>query len=63
MSNHLMPRLLKTVVVSDEEKAHLMCQVGTRKTSVSDTADEVVRPGDFGGYFAWMLVASLVDSW
>ncbi len=31
-----MLRWLKTVVVSDEEKAHLMRQVGTRKASVSD---------------------------
>ena len=35
-SNHLMLRWLKTVVVSDEEKAHLMCQVGTGKASVSE---------------------------
>jgi hypothetical protein len=35
-SNHLMLRWLKTVVVSDEEKAQFMGQVGTRKTSVSD---------------------------
>ncbi len=31
-SNRLMLRWLKTVVVSDEEKAHVMRQVGTRKT-------------------------------
>jgi len=31
-----MLRWLKTVVVSDEEKAHLMCQVGTGKASVSE---------------------------
>jgi hypothetical protein len=36
MSNRLMPRWLKTVVVSDEEKARLTCQVGTRKASVSE---------------------------
>ena len=36
-SNHLMLRWLKTVVVSDEEKAHLMCQVGTGKASVSES--------------------------
>ena len=30
--NHPVLRWLKTVVVSDREKAHLMCQVGTRKT-------------------------------
>jgi hypothetical protein len=32
MSNRLMLRWLKTVVVSDEEKARLTRQVGTRKT-------------------------------
>jgi hypothetical protein len=31
-----MLRWLKTVVVSDEEKAHLMRQVGTRKASASE---------------------------
>ena len=31
-SSRLMLRWLKTVVVSDEEKAHVMRQVGTRKT-------------------------------
>jgi hypothetical protein len=31
--NRLMLRWLKTVVVSDEEKAHEMCQVGTGKTT------------------------------
>jgi hypothetical protein len=31
-----MLRWLKTVVVSDEEKAHLMRQVGIRKASVSE---------------------------
>ncbi len=31
-SNHLMLRWLKTVVVSDTEKAHVMRQVGIRKT-------------------------------
>ena len=31
-SNHHMLRWLKTVVVSDVEKAHVMRQVGTRKT-------------------------------
>ena len=35
-SNHLMLRWLKTVVVSDEEKAHVMRQVGTGKASVSE---------------------------
>jgi hypothetical protein len=35
-SNHLMLRWLKTVVVSDEEKAHWMCQVGIGKASVSE---------------------------
>jgi hypothetical protein len=32
-SNHHMLRWLKTVVVSDVEKAALRCQVGTRKMS------------------------------
>ena len=36
MSNRLMLRWLKTVVVSDEEKATLMCQVGAGKTSVAN---------------------------
>jgi hypothetical protein len=31
-SNHPVLRWLKTVVVSDREKAHKMCQVGTGKT-------------------------------
>lgn len=35
-SNRLMLRWLKTVVVSDEEKAHLMRQVGTGKASGSE---------------------------
>ena len=35
-SNRLMLRWLKTVVVSDEEKAHWMRQVGTRKASESE---------------------------
>ena len=35
-SNHLMLRWLKTVVVSDEEKAQKMRQVGTGKASVSE---------------------------
>lgn len=33
-SNRHMLRWLKTVVVSDVEKAHGMCQVGIRKTIV-----------------------------
>jgi hypothetical protein len=36
VSNRLMLRWLKTVVVSDEEKAQVMRQVGTGKTSVSE---------------------------
>jgi hypothetical protein len=36
VSNRLMLRWLKTVVVSDEEKAHGMRQVGIGKTSVSE---------------------------
>ena len=35
-SNRLMLRWLKTVVVSDEEKAQVMGQVGTGKTSESE---------------------------
>ena len=35
-SNHLMLRWLKTVVVSDEEKAREMGQVGTGKASASE---------------------------
>ena len=35
-SNHLMLRWLMTVVVSDEEKARVMRQVGTGKVSVSE---------------------------
>src|SRR4051812_39386944 len=35
-SNHLMLRWLMTVVVSDEEKAHVMRQVGTGKASASE---------------------------
>jgi len=34
-SNHLMLRWLKTVVVNDEEKAPMRCQVGTGKASES----------------------------
>jgi hypothetical protein len=36
VSNRLMLRWLKTVVVSDGEKARVMRQVGTGKTSVSE---------------------------
>ena len=35
-SNHLMLRWLKTVVVSDEEKAQVMGQVGIGKASASE---------------------------
>jgi hypothetical protein len=35
-SNHLMLRWLKTVVVNDEGKAHLMRQVGTGKALRND---------------------------
>jgi hypothetical protein len=35
-SSHLMLRWLMTVVVSDEEKAHVMRQVGTGKASASE---------------------------
>jgi hypothetical protein len=37
MSNRLMLRWLKTVVVSDEEKAHGMRQVGIGKASASES--------------------------
>ena len=36
-SNRLMPRWLKTVVVSDEEKASLRRQVGIGKASASES--------------------------
>lgn len=36
-SNRLMLRWLKTVVVSDEEKASKRCQVGTGKTSANES--------------------------
>lgn len=36
-SNRLELRWLKTVVVSVEEKAHKMCQVGTEKVSASES--------------------------
>ena len=36
-SNRRMLRWLKTVVVSDVEKAHVMRQVGIRKTSASES--------------------------
>jgi hypothetical protein len=36
-SNRLMRRWLKTVVVSDEEKAPVRRQVGIRKTSASES--------------------------
>ena len=34
VSNRRMRRWLKTVVVSDTEKAHVMRQVGIRKTTI-----------------------------
>ena len=37
-SNRLMLRWLKTVVVSDEEKAHVMRQAGTRKTTTAEAS-------------------------
>ena len=37
-SSRLMLRWLKTVVVSDEEKAHVMCQAGTRKTTAVEAS-------------------------
>jgi len=40
-SNRLMPRWLKTVVVSDEEKAHRMCQVGAGKTTAVEASKQI----------------------
>jgi len=37
-SSRLMLRWLKTVVVSDEEKAHAMRQAGTRKTITAEAS-------------------------
>ena len=37
-SNRLMLRWLKTVVVSDEEKAHGMRQAGTWKTTTAEAS-------------------------
>jgi hypothetical protein len=37
-SSPLMLRWLKTVVVSDEEKAHVMRQAGTRKTTTAEAS-------------------------
>ncbi len=37
-SSRLMLRWLKTVVVSDEEKAHVMRQAGTRKTTTAEAS-------------------------
>lgn len=37
-SNRLMLRWLKTVVVSDEEKAPVRCQVGAGKTTAVDAS-------------------------
>jgi hypothetical protein len=37
-SSRLMLRWLKTVVVSDEEKAHVMRQAGTRKTTAAEAS-------------------------
>ncbi len=46
-SNHLMLRWLMTVVVSDEEKAHVMRQVGTGKASRERTTEDASkRKGD-----------------
>ena len=42
-SNHPELRWLKTVVVSVEEKAHVMRQVGTGKASVSEPLFDVSR--------------------
>ena len=47
-SSRLMLRWLKTVVVSDEEKAHVMRQVGARKTIIVEVpklARTTSKPG------------------
>jgi hypothetical protein len=44
--NHLELRWLKTVVVSVEEKAHVMRQVGTGKASVSEPSDDASKQVD-----------------
>ena len=43
-SNHLMLRWLKTVVVSDEEKAQINASGGDREGERERTADDVSRP-------------------
>jgi hypothetical protein len=45
-SNYLMLRWLKTVVVSDEEKAHQMRQVRTRKASESEPLSKCRNKSD-----------------
>ena len=42
-SSRLMLRWLKTVVVSDEEKAHVMRQAGTRKTTTVRSVEKILR--------------------
>ena len=55
MSIRLMLRWLKTVVVSDEEKAHVMRQEGTRKASESEpllkrrNLSDDIRTGEYEG--------------
>ena len=44
MSNHLVLRWLKTVVVSDEEKAQGMRQVGIGKASASESLSTCRKP-------------------
>jgi hypothetical protein len=46
MPNRLMLRWLETVVVSDEEKAHVDASGGDREDERERTADEVSRPGN-----------------
>lgn len=44
-SNHPVLRWLKTVVVSDREKAHMMCQVGIKETYQEHLAGPTARSG------------------
>jgi hypothetical protein len=65
-----MLRWLKTVVVSDEEKAHLMRQVGIRKANASEslmTCRNQFRRhrnrGIFGGYGMSLAGARVLARW
>ena len=53
-----MLRWLKTVVVSDEEKAHLMRQAGTRKTTTAEASKLLRRHRNRGvGVYPGMSLA------